>query len=147
MSGRFYHDNSPVNAFWRMDWRRRVARWRLAVTTDSNSTTTLIRFLRIKINRPSFRCSGWMCPPTPILTLSACCQPARHEGSPIQGLATARFRDCFNAFSATIFWQDALLLAFSIIDQPIFRFCPCFYLKKVLSYRDAAVPQPPIVMK
>src|ERR1017187_7590850 len=33
----------PVKAFWRMDWRRRVARWRLADTTDSNSSTTLNR--------------------------------------------------------------------------------------------------------
>lgn len=45
----FYHiisqaaavTNSPVNARCKMDWRNRVARWRLAVTSADNSTTTL----------------------------------------------------------------------------------------------------------
>ena len=33
----------PVNAFCKMDWRRRVARWSLADTTISISSTTLNR--------------------------------------------------------------------------------------------------------
>src|ERR1035437_5216218 len=40
--------NWPVNAFCKMHWRRRVARWRLADTIATNYSTTVNRWLQLR---------------------------------------------------------------------------------------------------